>query len=467
MSVRAAVSSAQDFIQAAVPSKRDGSNSGSESDFKDVLTSLKGVKRPASSRPGAEKNFLNGAIAIGELPVELTSLLPDPVAQTEPPADVPLPEGEQPPSRFDPDVILGGIIGEISSEQKCDDESPDAAASDAPEADAPEEQKLPDMPMPASADETADLSQSAIPVSAPELTEPEEKLSDVAKADVASPRNATAQKNMASAVQADAPAQNTEAFRAALGQSDVEDPERDEKNPDAPGEETAGSNVRERGAKLPEGERQISDARREPPRHREMAARHAASHSEQGAASPAPGRDDEPGGHPSPVNIFGLSGGGESRAAASAPVSHPAATYTLASGDKFGEGLLTVVEMMTGPESSEVRIIVEPPALGRVDVSLRASSAGVEAMFRVDNEELRQMVQNQLDSLKASLQAQGIHVSGLSVDIRNGDAGEGRGNPRGAKGKRARNVRDGSGGVEDEARVVRLDLEKGLLHWVA
>ncbi|MDR1966065.1 MAG: flagellar hook-length control protein FliK, partial [Synergistaceae bacterium] len=91
--------------------------------------------------------------------------------------------------------------------------------------------------------------------------------------------------------------------------------------------------------------------------------------------------------------------------------------YTLSSGDKFGEGLLRVIDIVKGGDASEARIVVEPPALGRIDVSLKSSSNGVEAMFRVDNEELRQMVQNQLDSLKDSLQAQGIHVYALSVDI--------------------------------------------------
>ena len=114
--------------------------------------------------------------------------------------------------------------------------------------------------------------------------------------------------------------------------------------------------------------------------------------------------------------------------------------------------------------------MVEPPALGRVDISLRSSESGVEANFKVDNEELRQMVQKQFDSLKESLQAQGIHVSGMTVDIKNSEGERNRGNAGASKKGRRQSglgATDDIEDIEDGARVLRLDLEKGLLHWVA
>jgi hypothetical protein len=146
----------------------------------------------------------------------------------------------------------------------------------------------------------------------------------------------------------------------------------------------------------------------------------------------------------------------------------PGATYELDAQNPFAGGVGSALEFMKNDGISEARIVVEPPALGRVDVSLQASGSGMEAVFKVDNETLKNMLQQQLDVLKTSLEAQGIHVSNLAVDIRNRDDQRGRADLYGGRGKARRS---GIGGIEeseeDEPRIARLDLEKGLLHWVA
>ncbi len=142
--------------------------------------------------------------------------------------------------------------------------------------------------------------------------------------------------------------------------------------------------------------------------------------------------------------------------------------YTLDRTSAFSDGINTVLEFMRTDGTSEARIVVEPPALGHIDVSLRATSVGMEATFRVDNEHLKQMLQQQMDVLKSSLQLQGIHVSSLAVDIRNRDDQRGRETAY-ASGKRSRRVGGTDGleeGMDEGASLVRLDLEKGLLHWV-
>ena len=150
------------------------------------------------------------------------------------------------------------------------------------------------------------------------------------------------------------------------------------------------------------------------------------------------------------------------------PLASDARVYTLTSGDKFGEGLRYMLTLMRQDGSAEARIVVEPPALGRVDISLRSSTNGVEANFKVDNEELRQMVQKQMDSLKESLQAQGIHVSGLTVDIKNNEGERDRGGMGASKkGRRQPRFALEDEDAGDETRILRLDLERGLLHWVA
>jgi hypothetical protein len=147
----------------------------------------------------------------------------------------------------------------------------------------------------------------------------------------------------------------------------------------------------------------------------------------------------------------------------------PGAETVLNPDNAFGDGLTNVLEFMKNDGTNQARIVVEPPALGRVDVSLQATASGLEASFRVDNEHLRQMLQQQLDTLKASLQAQGIHVSSLEVDIKNRDDQKGRGDlyETGKKGRRAGGIDGTDGEPAGENRLVRLDLERGLLHWVA
>lgn len=143
--------------------------------------------------------------------------------------------------------------------------------------------------------------------------------------------------------------------------------------------------------------------------------------------------------------------------------------YEMSREDAFRDGLGTVLEFMRTDETQEARIVVEPPALGHIDISLRATEAGMEAHFKVDNEHLKQMVQQHLDILKTSLQTQGIHVTHIAVDIKNKDEqNSGQGAAR-SKGKKGRSIA-GVDGVEEEGerdmQLVRLDLEKGLLHWI-
>ncbi|MDR1514095.1 MAG: flagellar hook-length control protein FliK [Synergistaceae bacterium] len=152
---------------------------------------------------------------------------------------------------------------------------------------------------------------------------------------------------------------------------------------------------------------------------------------------------------------------------AEVPATLPGSTYELRGDNFLGDGVSSVLEFMRNDGINEARIVVEPPALGRVDVSLQASGSGVEAVFKVDNEALKQILQQQLDLLKTSLEAQGIHVSNLAVDIKNREDQRGRSDLYGGKGKVHKSGGIADGGDEDEPRIARIDLERGLLHWVA
>ena len=138
-------------------------------------------------------------------------------------------------------------------------------------------------------------------------------------------------------------------------------------------------------------------------------------------------------------------------------------------GDEaFREALSHVLRVVSRKDGVRAHLVVDPPALGRVDVSLQVTAAGIEATLKVDNEALKQMVQTQMEQLKASLQAQGLHVTGLAVDLRSRDDSR-PGQQQGPGGKVRRASGPAGEGTEEEGDVLeaRVDLRRGLLHWVA
>lgn len=143
--------------------------------------------------------------------------------------------------------------------------------------------------------------------------------------------------------------------------------------------------------------------------------------------------------------------------------------YQLDRENAFGDGLGSVLEFMRTGDTHEARIVVEPPALGHIDVSIRASESGLQATFKVDNDHLKMMVQQHLDILKSSLETQGIHVSSIAVDLRSKDDQSGQGANGAKQGKKGRGVASIGGDDEqgeESITLARLDLEQGHLHWV-
>ena len=135
-------------------------------------------------------------------------------------------------------------------------------------------------------------------------------------------------------------------------------------------------------------------------------------------------------------------------------------------GDALEDGMHNVVRFMRTEGHHRASMIVDPPALGRVEIELASTNGGVEASIRVGNEQLRQLVQDQITVLRTHLQQQGVQVAELTVDIRD-SGGEGHGEAR--DGSKNRDVRASGrvGAAEEDIPSYTVDLEKGLLHWVA
>lgn len=135
-------------------------------------------------------------------------------------------------------------------------------------------------------------------------------------------------------------------------------------------------------------------------------------------------------------------------------------------GAALEDGVGNVVRFMRAEGRHRASIIVDPPALGRVEVELASGTAGVEASIRVASEQLKQFVQDHIAQLRLHLQQQGVQLTGFTVDI----------SDHGKEGRRETGGRAGGGNLsgasrlspeDEEMPVCRVDLEQGLLHWMA
>lgn len=130
------------------------------------------------------------------------------------------------------------------------------------------------------------------------------------------------------------------------------------------------------------------------------------------------------------------------------------------------QGISNVVRFLQSNGETKAQVVVDPPALGRVEVELHVVPSGMEASLRVDNVAVRDMIRTQMPLLQDLLAEQGISLSGMSVDVRSGDDQRQQWNGRSA-GKRSLDDEEVVDGVEQGTPLARIDLEQGLLVWMA
>ncbi|MBQ3652813.1 MAG: flagellar hook-length control protein FliK [Synergistaceae bacterium] len=129
------------------------------------------------------------------------------------------------------------------------------------------------------------------------------------------------------------------------------------------------------------------------------------------------------------------------------------------------DGLTNVVRFIRADGVQKANVVVDPPALGRISVELTAGTSGVEASIKVASEQIRQLVQDQLSQLRMNLSQQGVQVAEFTVDVQQDNSGSH--NPQGQE-QPNRGPMNFAGDTEDEdTEEFRVDLEEGLLWWVA
>ncbi len=148
------------------------------------------------------------------------------------------------------------------------------------------------------------------------------------------------------------------------------------------------------------------------------------------------------------------------------PLNLRTGTYTPSQSSTLREGIINTVRFIRADGVRKANIVVDPPALGRITVELTSSTSGVEASVKVANEQIRQIVQEQISQLRDNLSQQGVQVSEFTVDVQQDNSGQGQGQGSGRENQESSYTYT-AGGTEEDTEDFRIDLEEGLLYWVA
>ena len=135
--------------------------------------------------------------------------------------------------------------------------------------------------------------------------------------------------------------------------------------------------------------------------------------------------------------------------------------FTQSSGVR--DGITNVVRFIRADGVQKARVVVDPPALGRISVELTSGTSGVEASIKVSSEQIRQLVQDQLSELRMNLSQQGVQVAEFTVDVQQDNSGSH--NQQGQQNNPYMNFF--ADDDDNETEEFRIDLEDGLLYWVA
>ena len=139
--------------------------------------------------------------------------------------------------------------------------------------------------------------------------------------------------------------------------------------------------------------------------------------------------------------------------------------YNFNRSETLRNGLVNVVRFIRADGVQKASVVIDPPALGRISVELTSSSSGVEASIKVASEQIRQLVQDQLTQLRMNLSEQGVQVAEFTVDVQQDNQQGGGSQNQNQQGGRENFIPEAE--VDNDTEEFRIDLEEGLLYWVA
>lgn len=139
-------------------------------------------------------------------------------------------------------------------------------------------------------------------------------------------------------------------------------------------------------------------------------------------------------------------------------------TYSITQAQTLRTGLVNVVRFIRADGVQKANVVIDPPALGRISVELTSGTSGVEASIKVASEQVRQLVQNQLSELRMNLSQQGVQVTEFTVDVQQDNSGHQNPQEQDRQSGRVNFIGEAE---DDDVEEFRVDLEEGLLYWVA
>ena len=136
----------------------------------------------------------------------------------------------------------------------------------------------------------------------------------------------------------------------------------------------------------------------------------------------------------------------------------------------LSEGMAQVIEVIRNRNGHKGRMVLEPPELGTVRIEIQSLKDQVRLHLFVENAQARDLVDQSMDVLRQSLSRQGLTLAETMVDI---DAGGNGGHA--AWGSDAASDASSGPALSDAAKepqepgevIARLDIDKGLLNWIA
>ncbi len=139
----------------------------------------------------------------------------------------------------------------------------------------------------------------------------------------------------------------------------------------------------------------------------------------------------------------------------------------LSRSESLSNGIVNVVRFIRADGLHKANIVIDPPALGRITIELTSTSSGVEASVKVNSEQIRQLIQDQISQLRMNLSRQGVQVTEFTVDVQQENANQQNSQQQQQHRffSQANFVNDDD--LDPESEDFRIDLEQGLLYWVA
>ena len=138
-------------------------------------------------------------------------------------------------------------------------------------------------------------------------------------------------------------------------------------------------------------------------------------------------------------------------------------SFNFNQAETLREGFVNVVRFIRADGLQKANMIIDPPALGRISVELTSTTSGVEAALKVSSEQVRILVQSQITQIRMNLSQQGVQVTEFSVDVQQDNSQNN--NNSGQQNDRGQYFNFNQD--DDESEEFRIDLEEGLLYWLA